>query len=124
MPKCTFPLVLPLQVMGLGNGVHWVAWFINSAAMMLITIGMLVPIFRYGEILQHSNPFIVFLFLVVFMICTIMQCFLISVFFSRANVAAACGGIIYFVTYLPYTMVTMYEELMTTPEKGVAVSWR
>ena len=108
--------------MGLGNGVHWFAWFINSAVMMLITIAILVLILRYGQILKYSNPFIICLFLVVFMICTIMQCFLISVFFSRANVAAACGGIIYFITYLPYTLVTMYEEFMTVPEKGVAVS--
>ena len=51
-----------------------------------------------------------------------MLCFLISVFFARANVAAACGGIFFFVTYLPYVVVRWYEQFMTTGQKAAAVS--
>ena len=111
-----------LQVMGLGNGVHWVAWFINSSALMTITILILVGVLKGGKILWHSNPAVIFLFLFVFMIATIMMCFLISVFFAGANLAAACGGIIFFVTYLPYVMVRWFEQFMTTGQKAVAVS--
>jgi ATP-binding cassette subfamily A (ABC1) protein 1 len=89
---------------------------------MLITIFLLVITMKYGQILLHSDPLIVIIFLVVFMISTIMMCFLISVFFSRANVAAACGGIIFFVTYLPYSLVRWYESFMTTSQKAVSVS--
>ena len=107
--------------MGLGNGVHWVAWFINSSALMTITIGLLVAVLKGGKILWHSNPLVIFLFLFVFMIATIMMCFLISVFFARANLAAACGGIIFFVTYLPYVLVRWYEQFMTAGDKAAAV---
>ena len=109
--------------MGLGNAVHWVAWFINSSVLMVITISLLVAVLKGGKILWHSNPMVIFLFLLVFMIATIMFCFLISVFFARANLAAACGGIIFFVTYLPYVLVRWYEQFMSTGEKAVAVGW-
>ncbi|XP_048589175.1 phospholipid-transporting ATPase ABCA1-like isoform X2 [Nematostella vectensis] len=109
-----------MKVMGLGRTVHWVAWFINSASTMLITIIFLVITLKAGRILQHSDPFIIFLFLVVFMFATIMMCFLISVFFSRANVSAACGGIIFFVTYLPYTMVRWFEAFMNSSQIAAA----
>ena len=108
--------------MGLGNGVHWVAWFINSSILMVITIALLVAVLKGGKILWHSNPVVIFLFLFVFMIATIMMCFLISVFFARANLAAACGGIIFFVTYLPYVVVRWFEQYMTTGQKAIAVS--
>ncbi|XP_027045418.1 ATP-binding cassette sub-family A member 1-like isoform X2 [Pocillopora damicornis] len=109
-----------MKVMGLGNGVHWVAWFINSSILMVITIALLVAVLKGGKILWHSNPVVIFLFLFVFMIATIMMCFLISVFFARANLAAACGGIIFFVTYLPYVVVRWFEQYMTTGQKAIA----
>ena len=46
----------------------------------------------------------------VFAVVTIVFCFLISVFFSKAKLAAACGGIIYFLTYLPYVFISIREE--------------
>jgi hypothetical protein len=27
-----------MKIMGLGNGVHWLAWFVNAFVVMLITI--------------------------------------------------------------------------------------
>ena len=45
-----------------------------------------------------------------FAVVTIVFCFLISVFFSKAKLAAACGGIIYFLTYLPYVFISIREE--------------
>ena len=32
-----------------------------------------------------------------------------SIFFSKAKIAAACGGIIYFVTYMPYVFISVQE---------------
>lgn len=46
----------------------------------------------------------------VFAVVTIVFCFLISVFFSKAKLASACGGIIYFLTYLPYVFISIREE--------------
>ena len=97
------------------------AWFINSSALMLVTILLLVVVLKFGRILWHSNAMIILLFMVAFMLSTIMLCFLISVFFSRANLAAACGGIIFFMSYLPYVLVRWFEEYMSTGQKALVV---
>ena len=106
----------------MSNSVHWVAWFINSCGLMVISVLMLTVLLKWGRLLEHSNPVIIVMFLLVFMIATVMMCFLISVFFSRANVAAACGGIIFFVTYLPYVLVRWFEMFMNTSGKAATVS--
>ncbi len=108
--------------MGLTNSVHWLAWFITSVVMMMITTVLLVLVLKFGDILQYSDPTVIFVFFSVFTISTIMFCFLISVFFSRANVAAACGGLIYLTTYLPYVILTIFEENVHTSHRIASVS--
>ncbi|XP_041357912.1 phospholipid-transporting ATPase ABCA1-like isoform X2 [Gigantopelta aegis] len=109
-----------MKMMGLGNSVHWLAWFINAFVMMLVTVILLVIVLKVGLIMEHSDPSVLFLFMIAFTISTIMQCFLISVFFSRANLAAVCGGFIYFVLYLPYTQVVQWEEYLSTAQKSLS----
>lgn len=72
--------------------------------------------------LNYSNPVLVFLFLLTFTVATIMQCFLISVFFNKANLAAACSGIIYFTLYLPHILCFAWQDRITTNMKLAAVS--
>ena len=111
-----------VQVMGLTNSVHWLAWFITSIIMMMITTVLLVLVLKFGDILQYSDPSVIFVFFFVFTISTVMFCFLISVFFSRANVAAACGGLIYLTSYLPYVILTIFEENVQKPHLIASVS--
>ena len=79
-----------------------------------------------GKILEYTDPSVVFVFMMAFTMSTISLCFLISVFFSKANLAAVCGGFIYFVTYLPYTQLVQWDDEITTSQKLLAVSlpWR
>jgi ATP-binding cassette subfamily A (ABC1) protein 1 len=35
-----------MKVMGLGNGVHWMAWFIDSFVSMLISVSLLTIILK------------------------------------------------------------------------------
>lgn len=99
-----------MKMMGLSNAVHWVAWFITSLVVMSITVSLLVAILKYGKVLYSSDPLVVWVFLMMFAIVTIVFCFLISVLFSKAKLASACGGIIYFLTYLPYVFISIREE--------------
>lgn len=46
--------------------------------------------------------------------------FLISAFFTQANLAACCGAIFYFTLYLPYAVVYQYEETMAEWMKYVS----
>ena len=35
-----------MKVMGLGNGVHWLAWFITAFILMMISVVLLLAIFK------------------------------------------------------------------------------
>lgn len=81
----------------------------------------LFSLLQWGDILPYSDPAVVFFFLTAFATATIMLCFLISTFFSRANLAAACGGLIYFTLYLPYVLCVAWREYLTSTHRILAV---
>ncbi|KAL2092632.1 hypothetical protein ACEWY4_012430 [Coilia grayii] len=113
-----------MKMMGLNNAVHWVAWFITGFVQLSISVTALTAILKYGRVLLHSDPFIIWLFLTIYAIATIMFCFLVSVIYSKAKLASACGGIIYFLSYVPYMYVAIREEVahdkITAFEKCIA----
>ncbi|KAM4605225.1 retinal-specific phospholipid-transporting ATPase ABCA4-like [Polymixia lowei] len=109
-----------LKAMGVTNGVIWYTWFIDSFIMMTASTALLTLIIMGGKVLNYSNPILVFLFLLTFTIATIMQCFLMSVFFNKANLAAACSGIIYFTLYLPHILCFAWQDRITKDIKMAA----
>uniref|UniRef100_A0A673JJN5 P-type phospholipid transporter n=1 Tax=Sinocyclocheilus rhinocerous TaxID=307959 RepID=A0A673JJN5_9TELE len=111
-----------MRIMGLDNGILWLSWFISSLIPLLISAALLVLILKMGNLLPYSDPGVVYLFLASFAVVTIMQCFLISTLFSRANLAAACGGIIYFTLYLPYVLCVAWQDYIGFGAKVVVVS--
>uniref|UniRef100_A0A8V1AE68 P-type phospholipid transporter n=2 Tax=Gallus gallus TaxID=9031 RepID=A0A8V1AE68_CHICK len=104
-----------MRSMGLSSGMLWLSWFLSSFIPFLLSSALLVLILKLGDILPYSNPAVIFLFLGTFSVATICQCFLISTFFPRANLASACGGIIYFSLYLPYVLCVAWRDHVTFP---------
>lgn len=49
----------------------------------------------------------------------ILYSFLISVLYSKAKVAAACAGIIYFLSYVPYMYIAIKEDIAGDNISGV-----
>uniref|UniRef100_A0A452IFN2 P-type phospholipid transporter n=1 Tax=Gopherus agassizii TaxID=38772 RepID=A0A452IFN2_9SAUR len=100
-----------MKIMGLSSGILWLSclWAPGKCAEPPNSFHKL------GDILPYSDPAVVFLFLAAFAVATIAQCFLISTFFSRANLASACGGIIYFSFYLPYVLCVAWRDHITFP---------
>ncbi|XP_070816442.1 phospholipid-transporting ATPase ABCA1 isoform X1 [Chaetodon trifascialis] len=109
-----------MRIMGLGTGTLWLSWFISSVVPFLVSAGLLIALLKWGDILPYSNPTVVFFFLTAFATATIMQCFLISTFFSKANLAAACGGLIYFGLYLPYVLCVAWRDRLNTTHRVLA----
>ncbi|XP_044032286.1 retinal-specific phospholipid-transporting ATPase ABCA4a isoform X2 [Siniperca chuatsi] len=106
-----------LKAMGVTNGVIWSTWFIDSFLMMGTSTALLTAIIMGGRVLNYSNAVILFLFLLTFTTATIMQCFLLSVFFNQANLAAACCGIVYFTLYLPHIFCFTWQDRITKDMK-------
>ncbi|CAL1298938.1 unnamed protein product [Larinioides sclopetarius] len=107
-----------MKVMGLNNGVLWLAWFIKSILSMIASCFLLMLILVYGNVMENSDPGVIFVFLLCYCISTIMLSFFFSTLFSRANIAAAAGGMLFFVSYIPYPFLIMWEDHMSLLQKG------
>jgi len=75
---------------------------------------LLALLLKYGEILQHSDITVLFVFFACFSASTICQCFLFSVFFNKANIASVLAGIFFYILYLPYTILINYQDVLVT----------
>lgn len=85
-------------MMGLGRTALWTSWFIHYFLMIiipvaLVTIILCAPFTEYGSILQYSNWFLIFVFLLLWGTSLITLGFLISTWFSSANSTSAASGI-------------------------------
>ncbi|XP_057192343.1 phospholipid-transporting ATPase ABCA1 isoform X2 [Triplophysa rosa] len=101
-----------LRVVGVRNTAVWFCWFIENMFLLTIPCALISVMVKYGKVLRYSDPSVIFVFLLVFCVATVMQCFFISVFFSRANLAAACGGLIYFLLYLPHVLCYAWRDVL------------
>uniref|UniRef100_A0A8C1V5P3 ATP binding cassette subfamily A member 3 n=1 Tax=Cyprinus carpio TaxID=7962 RepID=A0A8C1V5P3_CYPCA len=109
-----------MRMMGLSNWLHWSAWFLMFFLFLSISIffvTVLICVKVNTAVLTYSDPTLVFFFLLVFAVSTINFSFMISTFFSRANVAAAAGGFIYFLGYLPYVFLWPRYDLLSHAQK-------
>jgi ATP-binding cassette subfamily A (ABC1) protein 1 len=109
-----------MRIMGLSNGVHWLGWFITSATLVTPSVLIVTGLLCGGGVLKNSDPILIFIFIELFAFTSIALAFLISVFFSRAKIASACGGIIYFSLYVPYVVISLRFERLSTLAKGAA----
>ncbi|XP_040096160.1 phospholipid-transporting ATPase ABCA7 isoform X2 [Oryx dammah] len=99
-----------MRAMGLSATALWLGWFLSCLGPFLLSTALLVLVLKFGDILPYSHPGVLFLFLAAFAVATVVQSFLLSAFFSRANLAAACGGLAYFLLYLPYVLCVAWRD--------------
>ncbi|XP_076811813.1 phospholipid-transporting ATPase ABCA1-like isoform X2 [Clavelina lepadiformis] len=109
-----------MKMMGLSNLVLRLSWFINAFILLFFSILLITIVLKVGSLTPRSNAFILVLWLCCFAFATIMQSFLICTFFSSANLAAACGGLIYFISYTPYNVVYILADRMSLTTKVIA----
>ncbi len=100
-----------MKIMGLNNTVHMLAWFITYFIQFSLIMIIVTLILHFGKILTHSNPFVIFFMLEVFAISTICFSFLVSSLYSKAKIAAACAGIMYFLSYVPCMYISIREDV-------------
>uniref|UniRef100_A0A8C0SFT8 ABC transporter domain-containing protein n=1 Tax=Canis lupus familiaris TaxID=9615 RepID=A0A8C0SFT8_CANLF len=68
-------------------------------------------------VFQYSDPSLVFVFFLCFVVSSISFGFLISTLFNTATLAVSFGGFFYFVTFFLYVFVSTAYEYMTLTEK-------
>jgi ATP-binding cassette subfamily A (ABC1) protein 1 len=103
-----------MKVMGLGNTIHWISWFITTLVVLFIAAIMLAALLKFGTVLGRSDFGVILFMFISFIFPTITFCFLVSTFFSNANLASASAGILFFCAYLPYTLYISWERYVTS----------
>ena len=80
-----------MKMMGLSNWVHWSAWFIKYFIYLIITVSLMTMMFciKVGDlnaaVVTNSDPSIIFVFLMLYAVLSIMYSFAISSLFSKGE---------------------------------------
>ncbi|KAH8234651.1 hypothetical protein KR032_001424, partial [Drosophila birchii] len=106
-----------MKLIGVGNWLHWIGWFIKSYLMLIAVVLIILFLFKVNfyasvAILTYSEWIPILLFLHTYVIASICFCFMLAVFFSKASTASAVTCIVWFLTYIPYTFAfNFYQRL-------------
>ncbi|XP_074055105.1 phospholipid-transporting ATPase ABCA3-like [Macrotis lagotis] len=123
-----------MRMMGLSNWLHWLTWFLVFFIFFLITIFLITLLFCINvkddmAVFSKSDPSLIFFFLMCYAVSSISFGFMISTFFGKANLAAATGGFLFFITYTPYFFIeprysrlTYYQKLSSCLLSNVAMA--
>ncbi|XP_037670546.1 ATP-binding cassette sub-family A member 3 isoform X2 [Choloepus didactylus] len=109
-------------MMGLSGWLHWSAWFLLFSLLLLVVVASMtlllcVKVKENVAVLSSSDPSLVLVFLLCFALSSVSFSFMVSTFFSKANMAAAIGGFLYFFTYIPYFFIAPHYNWMTLSQK-------
>ncbi|XP_078008637.1 phospholipid-transporting ATPase ABCA3-like [Phascolarctos cinereus] len=99
-----------MRMMGLSNWLHWLTWFLVFFVFFFITVICVTILFCVKvkdnvAVLTKSDPILIFFFMMCFATSSISFGFMVSTFFNRGNLAAATGGFLYFIAYIPYFFI-------------------
>ncbi|XP_063224088.1 phospholipid-transporting ATPase ABCA3-like isoform X2 [Bacillus rossius redtenbacheri] len=98
-----------MKIMGLPSWLHWTAWFVSCFLVLLISVILVTVLTKVSwnsssdlAVFTKSNGIIIFIFLMLYAVTIICFCFMVSSFFSKANLAATMAGLGWFLLYAPY----------------------
>ncbi|XP_050076110.1 phospholipid-transporting ATPase ABCA3-like [Anopheles maculipalpis] len=119
-----------MKVMGLDGWIHWLAWFVRTITLLTVSITLVTVLLSCNlttntkvAIFQFSDRFLIWLFLFVYSITTIMFCFMVSTFFSKANLASGIAGIVWFYSLTPFQLTIGNYDRMSLAAKLGSSLW-
>ncbi|XP_055533385.1 phospholipid-transporting ATPase ABCA3-like isoform X2 [Wyeomyia smithii] len=119
-----------MKIMGLSGWLHWTAWFVKTLILLTISISLITVLLCASlttntdiAIFEFSNWFLIWIFLFIYSITTIMFCFMLSTFFSKANIASGVSGIIWFYSLTPYNLTFGNYDRMSLGAKLGSSLW-
>lgn len=97
------------NVMGMSNGVHWLNWFTVGFIMMTASSIIATVMLKFGQLFPKTDGFLLFCCFIAYILAILPQAFMTTVFFTNANLGAVFSGIFYFIMYIPYNLVLIYD---------------
>ncbi|XP_042678296.1 glucosylceramide transporter ABCA12 [Centrocercus urophasianus] len=108
-----------MKMMGVNASSHFIAWFIECAIFLLITVTFLIIVLKVGDILPKSNTALLFLYLMDYSLSIIAMSYFISVFFNNTNIAALVGSLVYILTFFPFIVLLVIENHLSFSVKSL-----
>ncbi|KAM9548914.1 glucosylceramide transporter ABCA12-like [Guaruba guarouba] len=99
-----------MKMMGVNASSHFIAWFIECAVFLLITVTFLIIVLKVGDILPKTSTALLFLYLMDYSLSIIAMSYFISVFFNNTNIAALVGSLVYILTFFPFIVLLVIEN--------------
>ncbi|XP_061143427.1 glucosylceramide transporter ABCA12 [Syngnathus typhle] len=107
-----------MKMMGVNPLSHFLAWFLECAAHLIVTIIILTIILKHGGILSHSDGFLLFLYFCDYGLTILAFSFLISSFFDKTYIAGLSGSLIYIICFFPFIVVMALESSLNIFQKS------
>ncbi|CAF2387249.1 unnamed protein product [Rotaria sp. Silwood2] len=101
-----------MKIMGLNSTVNFISWLITSYIPMIFVSIIVAVVLKYGGIFPASELTVTITPLLTLALSALMLGYLVSAFFTKANLATLCGILIYFISYLPFILVMFLEAKM------------
>ena len=115
-----------MRLMGMKSWVYWLSWYLKTFVLLLPALFFMMIAYKIklnvkggdkAAIIDNTDPVIFAIFLLLYVSSTITFTFLCTVFFKKANSAAAGSGIIFFLTYLPYIFISLRYSTLSMVTK-------
>ncbi|KAK1903421.1 ATP-binding cassette sub-family A member 12, partial [Dissostichus eleginoides] len=107
-----------MKMMGVNPLSHFFAWFLECASYLVLTVSILTLVLKYGDILPHSNGFILFLYLCNYSLSILSFSYLVSSFFDKTYIAGLSGSLLYILCFFPFIVVLAVETDLTFSQKS------
>ncbi|VVC36008.1 Hypothetical protein CINCED_3A013120 [Cinara cedri] len=94
-----------MKMMGLKSWMIWTGWILHNLLVYVISITVITFICCFGvygdegKLLNYTNPLLLWIFLVMYLIAGIFFCFAISSFFNRPLIALISGSMAWSLSY-------------------------
>ncbi|XP_027492257.1 ATP-binding cassette sub-family A member 12 [Corapipo altera] len=108
-----------MKMMGVNASSHFIAWFVECAIFLLITVTFLIIVLKVGDILPKTNTTLLFLYLMDYSLSIIAMSYFISVFFNNTNIAALVGSLVYILTFFPFIVLLVIENHLSFSVKSL-----
>lgn len=82
----------------------------------MISVVLVSALLVFGQVFENSDFTVILLLLTLYATSTITFCFFVSTFFDSANTAAAAGGLLYFLAYVP----SYFAEQLSASDRTAA----
>ncbi|CAF1416980.1 unnamed protein product [Rotaria magnacalcarata] len=106
-----------MKIMGLNSTINFISWLISSYIPMIFVSIIVAVVLKYGGIFPASELTVTITPLLTLALSALMLGYLVSAFFTKANLATLCGILIYFISYLPFILVMFLEAKMQLVHK-------